>query len=130
MNKCLKRSLILIKMVHEPRKDFAKWDDSKRGNLIISLMNYLIKKHQKMLSYQRLLTLENAKEVIKVYTDKFNFNIGSQEAWFEDLKAIGTELGYCTNRKEFKANPEHYKGMISDVAGAVRAALSHRSNTS
>ena len=48
---------------------------------------------------------------------------------FEELKEIGTELGYCTNRKEFKANPENYKGMISDVAGAVRAALTHRSNT-
>ena len=48
---------------------------------------------------------------------------------FEELKVIGAELGYCSNRKEYKANPESYKGMISDVAGAVRSALSHRTNT-
>ena len=48
---------------------------------------------------------------------------------FEELKVIGAELGYCANRKEYKANPENYKGMISDVAGAVRSALSHRTNT-
>ena len=33
------------------------------------------------------------------------------------------------NRKDFKANPDQYKGMISDVAGAVRAALTHRTNS-
>ena len=53
----------------------------------------------------------------------------SNEKWFEELKVIGAELGYCANRKEYKANPENYKGMISDVAGAVRSALSHRTNT-
>lgn len=47
----------------------------------------------------------------------------------KELKVIGAELGYCANRKEYKANPENYKGMISDVAGAVRSALSHRTNT-
>lgn len=52
-----------------------------------------------------------------------------QENWFEDLKVIGAELDYCANRKEYKANPDQYKGMISDVAGAVRSALSHRTNT-
>ena len=31
--------------------------------------------------------------------------------------------------KNIKANPDAYKGMISDVAGAVRSALSHRTNT-
>ena len=63
------------------------------------------------------------------YAKKFTFNIGSQENWFEELKVIGAELGYCANRKEYKANPDQYKGMISDVAGAVRSALSHRTNT-
>ncbi len=77
----------------------------------------------------KTLSLENAKAVIEEYAKRFTFNIGSQETWFEELKAIGTELGYCANRKEFKANPDAFKGMISDVAGAVRSALSHRTNT-
>ena len=77
----------------------------------------------------KTLLLENAKAIIEEYAKKFTFNIGSQENWFEELKVIGAELGYCANRKEFKANPEAYKGMISDVAGAVRSALSHRTNT-
>ncbi|MDO5039736.1 MAG: glutamate--tRNA ligase, partial [Clostridium sp.] len=42
---------------------------------------------------------------------------------------LAVELGYATNRKEYKKNPENFKGMVSDVAGAVRAALTHRTNT-
>ncbi len=86
-------------------------------------------KHADQVELPKTLSLENAKAIIEEYAKKFNFNAGSQENWFEDLKVIGAELGYCANRKEYKANPDQYKGMISDVAGAVRSALSHRTNT-
>lgn len=112
----------------KPRKDFAKWEDVKE-KIFYFFDELFNKESDENIELPKTLSLEAAKEVIKVYADKFTFNIGSQEAWFEELKEIGTELGYCTNRKEFKANPENYKGMISDVAGAVRAALTHRSNT-
>ena len=112
----------------KPRKDFAKWEDVKE-KIFYFFDELFNKESDENIELPKTLSLEAAKEIINVYADKFTFNIGSQEAWFEELKEIGTELGYCTNRKEFKANPENYKGMISDVAGAVRAALTHRSNT-
>ncbi|WP_373208001.1 glutamate--tRNA ligase [Clostridium paraputrificum] len=112
----------------KPRKDFAKWEDVKE-KIFYFFDELFNKESDENIELPKTLSLEAAKEIINVYADKFTFNIGSQEDWFEELKEIGTELGYCTNRKEFKANPENYKGMISDVAGAVRAALTHRSNT-
>lgn len=112
----------------KPRKDFAKWDEVKEK--IFYFFDELFEKEaEDKIELPKSLSLENAKEVIKVYKEKFTFNLGSQEEWFEELKQIGIDLGYCANRKEFKANPESYKGMISDVAGAVRAAMAHRSNT-
>lgn len=112
----------------KPRKDFAKWEDVKE-KIFYFFDELFSKESEENIELPKTLSLENAKEVIKVYSKEFTFNIGSQEAWFEELKEIGINLGYCANRKEFKANPENYKGMISDVAGAVRAALTHRSNT-
>ena len=112
----------------KPRKDFAKWDEVKEK--IFYFFDELFNKEtEDQIELPKTLSLENAKEIIKVYANEFNFDAGSQEQWFEDLKVIGLNLGYCANRKEYKANPESYKGMISDVAGAVRAALSHRTNT-
>ncbi|WP_300386821.1 glutamate--tRNA ligase [Clostridium sp.] len=112
----------------KPRKDFAKWDEVK-GKVDYFFDELFNKETASNVELPKTVTLESAKEVIKIYKDKFNFNAGSQESWFENLKEIGLEIGYCTNKKEYKANPDQYKGMISDVAGAVRAALSHRSNT-
>lgn len=112
----------------KPRKDFAKWDEVK-DKVFYFFDELFDKETAEQIEMPKGLTLEAAKAVIEVYKNEFNFNAGSQENWFEDLKEIGGRLGYCANRKEFKANPDQYKGMISDVAGAVRIALSHRTNT-
>lgn len=112
----------------KPRKDFAKWDEV-RGKIFYFFDPLFNAENEEQIELPKTLSLENAKEVIKTYKEEYNFNAGSQEQWFEDLKAIGLNLGYCANRKEYKANPDQYKGMISDVAGAVRAALTHRANT-
>ena len=56
-------------------------------------------------------------------------HLTDKDTWFSDLKEVAVELGYATDRKKYKKNPEEYKGMVSDVAGAVRAALTHRANT-
>ena len=112
----------------KPRKDFAKWDEVKE-KIFYFFDELFYAETAEQVELPKTLTLENAKAVIKEYKEKYTFGIGSQEAWFEELKVIGAELGYCANRKEYKANPEDYKGMISDVAGAVRSALAHRTNT-
>ena len=112
----------------KPRKDFAKWEDVKEK--IFYFFDELFNNEtEDQIELPKTLSLENSKAVIEAYAKSFKFNAGSQEAWFDDLKEIGINLGYCANRKEYKANPENFKGMISDVAGAVRAAITHRSNT-
>ncbi|ERK30559.1 glutamate--tRNA ligase [Clostridium intestinale] len=112
----------------KPRKDFAKWDEVKE-KIFYFFDELFYKETLEQVELPKGLTIEAAKAIIEVYKNELNFNAGSQEAWFEDLKVIGANLGYCANRKEFKANPDQYKGMISDVAGAVRIALAHRTNT-
>ncbi|MDU1313648.1 MAG: glutamate--tRNA ligase [Clostridium septicum] len=112
----------------KPRKDFAKWEDVKE-KIFYFYDELFDKETAEQVELPKTLSLENAKDIIETYAKEFTFNVGSQEAWFDELKEIGLKLGYCANRKEYKANPDQYKGMISDVAGAVRAALSHRTNT-
>ncbi|WP_160691954.1 glutamate--tRNA ligase [Clostridium sp. C2-6-12] len=112
----------------KPRKDFAKWDEVK-AKIFYFFDELFYKETAEQIELPKGMTLEAAKEVVETYKKEFNFNVENQEAWFEDLKEIGLRLGYCANRKDFKANPDQYKGMISDVAGAVRASLTHRTNS-
>ncbi|GAA0071404.1 glutamate--tRNA ligase family protein [Clostridium sardiniense] len=111
----------------KPRKDFGKWNEVREKIFYFFDELFDLEKAEDV-ELPKTLNLEDAKSVIESYAKAYNFNT-DQETWFEELKALAVELGYATNRKEYKKNPENFKGMVSDVAGAVRAALTHRTNT-
>ena len=111
----------------KPRKDFGKWNEV-REKIFYFFDELFNLETSENVELPKTLNLEDAKSIIESYTKVYNFNT-DQETWFEELKALAVELGYATNRKEYKSNPENFKGMVSDVAGAVRAALTHRTNT-
>lgn len=52
-----------------------------------------------------------------------------EQSWFNNMKEIGERLGFAPNGKTFKANPEKYKGSISDVAELIRISLTTRKNS-
>lgn len=109
-----------------PRKDFAKWCEVREK--IFYFFDELFNREEKeAIELPSKMNLEEAKKIVETYSKEYNFN-SNKELWFEELKAIGRTLGYTANRKEFKANPENFKGMIADVAATIRTALTHRVN--
>ena len=50
-------------------------------------------------------------------------------AWFEKLKGVAAENGFAADMKAYKANPEDYKGNVSDVAEMLRIATTGLANT-
>ena len=109
----------------KPRKDFAKWSDVREK--IFYFFDKLFNEDSNI-ELPKTLEMDEAKRIIEVYKDRYDFDLDN-ENWFNQLKEIAIELGYATDRKKYKKNPEEYKGMVSDVAGAVRAAVTHRANT-
>ncbi|KUK76019.1 MAG: hypothetical protein XD93_1147, partial [candidate division WS6 bacterium 34_10] len=53
----------------------------------------------------------------------------SVDVWFSKIKDIGNELGYTSDYKAFKSNPEKFKGKVGDVAMVLRIALTKKSRT-
>ena len=39
------------------------------------------------------------------------------------------KLGYCSNMKEYKENPDNYKGSVADISTVLRVALTSKSMT-
>jgi glutamyl-tRNA synthetase len=111
----------------KPRKDFAKWQDVKE-KIFFFFDELFDKEAVEAVELPKNMDLEEAKRIIDAYSKAYNFST-DKETWFEELKATGLQLGYTPNKKDFKANPESFKGMTADVAAAVRAAITHRSNT-
>ncbi len=49
--------------------------------------------------------------------------------WFAKLKTLGEKLGYAPKPKDYKKNPEAYKGHVGDVSAVVRLAVTGRANS-
>lgn len=109
----------------KPRKDFAKWSDVREK--IFYFFEDLFDKDTDI-EIPKNIDIEEAKNIISAYKDRYNSSLTNDE-WFADLKEFAVANGYASDRKKFKKHPEEYKGMVSDVAGAVRSAVTHRSNT-
>jgi glutamyl-tRNA synthetase len=105
------------------RKDVGKWSD------LPEMFNYLYVSDDKLeLEYEvdEKYTTEQLKEVINEYKKDLFL---TSENWFADMKVMGEKLGYCPNVKEYKKNPEGYKGSITDVCTIVRVAVTGKKNS-
>lgn len=66
--------------------------------------------------------------VLDEYLASYNHDDDNSE-WFNKLKAISDKLGFASDMKAYKAEPDKFKGSISDVAEIVRIAVTGRANT-
>lgn len=111
----------------KPRKDYAKWNEV-REKICYFFAPLFEKESKEQIELPKNMELGEAARIIAAYLDAYHYDT-DQETWFEELKAVAVTLGYTADRKAFKKDPSAFKGMVSDVAGAVRAALTHRGNT-
>lgn len=107
----------------KPRKDIAKWSD------IPDYISYMF--DEAFIPCYELCgnaDKELAGEVIEKYIDAFNEN-DDKDQWFARIKDLCEPLGCTPNVKEFKQNPENYRGHVGDVSTVIRVALTGRTNT-
>ena len=108
----------------KPRKDYSCYSDIK------SQIFYMYDELYNPTSYE-WGKINDKKEIIKIlktYMEKY-FNITDKEAWFNNIKDLTDELGYCSNMKEYKENPDKYKGSVADISTVIRVALTTKSMT-
>lgn len=111
-----------------PRKDYEKF-----GNLyeVISFFYkdlYEQSVKENPLVFNEKFDKETIKEVLSNIRDNLKLD-QDEQSWFNNMKEIGSSLGFAADRKAFKANPEAFKGSVSDVAEMVRIALTTKRNS-
>ena len=67
-------------------------------------------------------------EILKEFLKTYDFNDDAQ-VWFNKVKEVAGALGFAAEMRDYKANPEAYKGSVSDVAEVLRIAVTGRANT-
>lgn len=71
---------------------------------------------------------EDRTEILKRYLDTYDHG-DDQGAWFDKIRAIASDLGYAAKPKDFKKNPDMYKGHVGHVSTVIRIALMGRAQS-
>ncbi|MCI8965654.1 MAG: glutamate--tRNA ligase [Clostridia bacterium] len=111
----------------KPRKDIAKWSDTKES--IIYMFDDKFLNSNIEYDYQKVNDKEEIDNIINKYFEKY-FDINDdKQMWFDKMKDLAEELEYAREVKEYKANPDMYKGHIGDISTVIRVKLTGKSNT-
>ena len=73
--------------------------------------------------------IEDINEVLNTYFNEYYNEADDKDTWFNNMKEMAEKLGYCTNMKEYKENPDNYKGSIADVSNIIRVGVTTKSQT-
>lgn len=110
----------------KPRKDYETYSDIK--NYIWYMYDELFIKKDKTYEFNGI-DIEEVRNVLKTYFDKYYDASFDKDTWFNKMKEAAEEMGYCANMKEYKLNPDNYKGSIADFSMIIRVALTTKTTT-
>ena len=108
----------------KPRKDLAMFSDYKKQNWymydeLFTNLNY---------EWQNINDRDEIKEILNLYISKYDVN-DDKDTWFNKMKDVCDILGYASDMKLYKENPDNYKGNIADISNVLRVALTTKSMT-
>ena len=110
-----------------PRKDYEKF-----GNLPELIGFFYEERYNQILDnplpFNEKLSKDTIVEILESLRDGLSIDLDEQ-GWFASMKDIGGKHGFAANNKEFKANPEAFKGSIGDVAEVLRITLTGKKNS-
>ncbi len=117
------RSILSIdRDVPKPRKDIAKWSDVK------SYVAYFHNGFSNSYELPEHIDAKDAAVILEAYRDIYNPD-DDRNAWFDRIKSICPVADFCPEVKEYKKNPDAYKGHSGDAASILRVAITGRVNS-
>lgn len=107
----------------KPRKDIAKWNEVK------DYVSYFYAPlYKEDFTLPENISKADAAAIVEKYAAEFSLG-DDKEQWFARIKDMCAPLGFTPNVKEFKKNPDAFKGHVGDVSTVIRIALTSRRNT-
>ena len=110
----------------KPRKDYENYSSIK--SQIWYMFDELWNKETKEYDLKTITDLNEIKNILNKYIEIYEEN-DDKETWFNKIKRLCDELGYASDMKAYKLNPENYKGNVADVSTVLRVCLTTKSMT-
>ena len=109
----------------KPRKDYSSFSDIRNGiwYMYDELFTNMI------YEYQKITDKDEIKNILNTYFTKYYDINDDKDTWFNKMKMMCDELGYASNMKEYKNNPDAYKGSVADISTVIRVSMTTRCMT-
>lgn len=111
----------------KPRKDYAKYSEV-RGQ-VWYMYDELWNNAEKEYEWQKIADKEEIENITNTYIEEFYNENDDKDTWFSKMQELSDKLGYAGNMKEYKADPDKFKGNVADVSTVLRVALTTKSMT-
>ena len=106
----------------KPRKDLIY------ARQIVSFISYFFDESFKIEDKYPEEAAEDADEILREYLSTYDHS-DDQSQWFEKIREIASSCGYAAKPKDYKKNPDDYKGHVGHVSTVIRIALMGRAQS-
>jgi len=106
----------------KPRKDIAVWKEAK------AYMGFFYDEYLEKPVFDEKFSAETVKTALSKFLEKFDISDDSG-VWFDKVKAITEEMGFTTDMKAYKADPDAFPGTVADVSTFIRQAVTGKTNS-
>ena len=106
----------------KPRKDLATWKEAK------PYMGFFYDEYMDKPIFDEKFAPKTVKTVLEKFKTSYD-PADDSAVWFDKVKAITEEIGFTTDMKAYKANPDAFSGTVADVSAMIRMAITGKQNS-
>ena len=105
----------------KPRKDLSVWKDAKE------YMGFFYDEYLQTPVFDEKFSKETIKTALEKFLGVYDY-ADDASVWFEKVKAITEEMGFTTDMKAYKADPDAFPGTVADISTMIRLAVTGKTN--
>ena len=118
----------LIKILDLGRDEKKPRKDLVYARQIMDFISYFFDQSFTIIDEVPAEASDDKVQILESYLSSYN-HADTQEEWFNKIREIATKLGYAAKPKDFKKNPDDYKGHVGHVSTVIRLALVGRAQS-
>lgn len=119
-----KKMFAIERGTSKPRKDIGKWSDI-RETFSYFYKELFLPAGSDFYQFDSKYKREDIVWLLNRYAEEF-YETEDKQKWFETIKYLGSSIGFASDMKEYKENPQKFKGSYGDVSSVIRVALTGR----
>ena len=119
---------LLVKILDLGRDEKKPRKDLVYARQIMEFISYFYDQSFKVIDEVPAEAEVDKVKILEEYLSSYN-HADTQEEWFNKIREIATNLGYAAKPKDYKKNPDDYKGHVGHVSTVIRLALVGRAQS-